>query len=176
LKCVGSHVDESAHIMSDAPVQNTSLLWHRRLGHVAISTLRKMAASGHYDVKPEDVKQDFFCATCAKCKMTRLPFPTSETSRAEDLLDLIHTDLQGPIEVPSVDGYVYILTLLDDKSRYGFTYYLRKKKEVYVKFKEWYAFVTTKQQRNVKKVRSDRGGEYMSHILGDFFSREGHTT
>jgi len=71
-----------------------------------------------------------------------------------------------------------ILCILKDASSLLFplfpslSFYLHKKKQVYVKFKEWYTYVTNKQQRNVKKVRSDRGGEYVSQMLGDFFRKK----
>ncbi len=44
--------------------------------------------------------------------MHRAPIPRASTTRAEGLLDLIHTDVAGPLPVPSKGGSLYFVTLL----------------------------------------------------------------
>lgn len=48
------------------------------------------------------------CTICKEGKQTRLPFPKN-TSRANNILNLIHSDLVGPMENKSLGGAKYIL-------------------------------------------------------------------
>ena len=56
--------------------------------------------------------------------------------RAEDVLELIHSDLCGPMSTQARGGYEYFVTFIDDYSRYGYVYLLRRKSECFDKFKE----------------------------------------
>ena len=59
------------------------------------------------------------CEPCLMGKMAKTPF--SETMEREtDLLEIIHTDVCGPMSVEARGGYPYVLTLTDDLSRYGY--------------------------------------------------------
>ncbi|CAI5495837.1 unnamed protein product [Closterium sp. Naga37s-1] len=59
------------------------------------------------------------CSACLEGKMERKPFPTRTKPLASNLLDLLHTDLCGPITPTSKGGARYILTLLNDTTRTG---------------------------------------------------------
>ena len=73
---------------------------------------------------------------CLMGKMTKTPF--SETmERATNLLEIIHTDVCGPMSVEARGGYCYVLTLTDDLSRYGYVYLMKHKSETFEKFKEF---------------------------------------
>ena len=60
---------------------------------------------------------------CEPCLMTKTPF-SGTMERATDLLEIIHTDVCGPMRVDAHDGYCYFLTFTDDLSRYGYIYLL----------------------------------------------------
>ena len=53
--------------------------------------------------------------------MTKAPF-AGHSERASDLLDLIHTDVCGPISSIARRVYQYFITFTDDFSRYGYIY------------------------------------------------------
>jgi hypothetical protein len=55
-------------------------------------------------------------------KMTRMPFSGS-MEWATDLLEIIHTDVCGPMSVPARGGYCNFVTFTDDLSRYGYIYF-----------------------------------------------------
>jgi hypothetical protein len=57
--------------------------------------------------------------------------------RAADLLEIIHTDVCGPMSVPTRGGYRYFVTLTDDLSRYEYIYLMEHKCETFEKFKEF---------------------------------------
>ena len=76
------------------------------------------------------------CEPCLMGKMTKTPF-SGTMERATDLLEIIHTDVCGPMSVEARGGYRYFLTFRDDLSRYGYIYLMKHKSETFEKFKEF---------------------------------------
>ena len=72
--------------------------------------------------------------------MTMRHFKT-KCYRAKEVLDLVHTDLCGPMSTSARKGYEYVITFIDDYSRYGYIYLMRHKSEAFEKFKEFKAEV-----------------------------------
>ena len=150
-------------------------LWHRRFGHLGAGNLEKLArrelVSGFdYDTskKPE------FCEPCIDGKHHRLPFPKKGGERAEDILQLVHSDVCGKIEVKSLSGAEYFVTFIDDKSRCVWVYVLKHKSEVLEKFTEWKTIVEKSSGKKLVKVlRSDNGGEYKSNDFDDLLKKNG---
>ena len=68
--------------------------------------------------------------------MTKLPFK-GKGEQANGLLDLIHTDVCGPMSVYARGGFVYFITFIDDHSRHGYLYLMRYKSEAFERFKEF---------------------------------------
>ncbi|CAA0839630.1 Unknown protein, partial [Striga hermonthica] len=105
-------------------------------------------------------------------KMTKSPF-VGQVERAKGLLDLIHTDVCGPLNVSAKENYHYFITFNDDYSRYGYVYLLRYKFEVLKKFKEFRSEVEKQIGRSIKVFRSDRGGEYLTNEFLDYLQDNG---
>ena len=105
------------------------------------------------------------CEPCLMGKMTKTPF-SGTMERATDVLEIIHTDLCGPMSVEARGGYHYVLTLTDDLSRYGYIYLMKHKSETFEKFIEFQNEVENQRDRKIKFLRSDHGGEYLSHEFG----------
>ena len=68
-------------------------------------------------------KLDFFdldqCVDCIKGKFAK-QIKKDGAKRSSRLLKLIHTDICGPFNVRSVDGFSYFITFTDDSSRYRY--------------------------------------------------------
>jgi hypothetical protein len=62
-------------------------------------------------------------------------FPSSE-NKAKGILETIHSNVCGPMSTYSSNGYVYYVSFIDDFSRKYWIYFLKKKGEVFRKFKE----------------------------------------
>ena len=90
--------------------------------------------------------------------MTKRPF-TTKGLRAEEPLGLIHSDVCGPFATQARGGYEYYVTFIDDYSRYEYVYLIRRKLEAFEKFKEFHAETEKQLGKNLKVLRSDRGGE-----------------
>ena len=69
------------------------------------------------------------------------------------------------MSIQVIGGYEYFITFIDDYSRFGYVYLMKRKSEAFEKFKEFKAEVENQLGKRIKAIRSDCGGEY---LLGDF--------
>ena len=117
-------------------VNNDSVtcLWHCRLGHIGVKCMKKL----HKDGFSESLGYESFdaCEPCLLGKMTKTPF-FGTMERVTDLLEIIHTDVCGPMSVDARGGYRYFLTFTDDLSKYEYIYLMKHKSETFEKFKEF---------------------------------------
>lgn len=145
--------------------------WHRRLGHVNASYMSKMQNAVEGLDIGDKVSLDK-CKVCCEGKQCRLPFP-SNGNRSESLLNIIHMDLAGPMEVTSIGGSRYYFLLVDDCSRMAFIYFLKHKNEALSCFKEFKAKVENELDRKIKIVRSDNGLEFCNRDFREFLNANG---
>ena len=133
-------------------------MWHCRLGHIGVKRMKKL----HSDGLLESLDYESFetCEPCLMGKMTRTPF-SGTMERATDLLEIMHTDVCGPMSVSARGGYRYFVTFTDDLSRYGYIYLMKHKSETFEKFKEFQSEVENHRNKKIKFLRSDLGGEYL---------------
>lgn len=101
-------------------------------------------------------------------KQTREMFPKGQAQRASGPLQLIHGDLVGPMQTPSIGGNLYFFLLTDDFTRHSWVYFLPRKAEALQKFKVFKTSVEKQCSLPVKVLRTDRGGEFMSHEFKAF--------
>ena len=76
------------------------------------------------------------CEACLMGKLARTSF-NGNVERASDLLEIIHTDVCGPVSIPARGGFLYFITFTDDLSWYGYIYLMKHKSETFDKFKEF---------------------------------------
>ena len=69
-------------------------LWHLRLGHINLERIRRMVTGGL--LSSLDVTALLVCEPCLEGKMTMRPFK-AKGYKAKEILDLVHTDLCGPM-------------------------------------------------------------------------------
>jgi transposase InsO family protein len=88
-------------------------------------------------------------------------------------LQLVHSDICGPLETPSLSGVVYFITFIDDYSRKMWVYFLKHKSEAYVVFQEFKALVEKESGKCIKTLRTDNAGEYTKHEFATYLSKHG---
>jgi hypothetical protein len=71
----------------------------------------------------------------------------------------------GPVSVPSLGGSLYYVSFIDDFSWKTWIYFLRKKSEVFDKFKGFKSLVENHTYKNIKVLRTD-------HNSGEFCGKE----
>ena len=94
-------------------------------------------------------------------KQRRVQFASS-SARSAAPLELVHTDVWRPAPISVKNGVRYFLTFIDDFSRKVWVYFMKKKSEVFIKFKMWKAEVEKETGWSLKCLRSDNGEEYTS--------------
>lgn len=148
--------------------------WHRIFGHRDPEAIKLMRNNNMIDgLQMFDCGLKIQCETCMKAKMSRLPFPKKSQRNSKAILELIHTDICGPMQTESSGRKRYVLTLIDDFSKYTKVYFLREKSESATIIKEYIALMKNKFNKKPKVIRSDRGGEFIAGELKSFLKSEG---
>ncbi|KXJ72145.1 hypothetical protein RP20_CCG018741 [Aedes albopictus] len=157
-----------------APVV-TADLWHRRMGHINLNSVQRLRGGLVSGLEFSDVaKKDENCRICALGKLSRLPF-SNVGSRATELLELVHSDICGPMETDSLGGSRYYLTFIDDKSRRISVYFLAEKsaENVFKAFEDFRRSAERQTGKKLKVLRTDNGKEFTNKLLGDHLKRLG---
>ena len=87
----------------------------------------------------------------------------SKTHTSKGILEIVHIDLCGPIEVQSYKGDKYIILLVDDYSRMMTVMFLKYKSDAFQMFKWYLERVWKEIGKSLKCLRSDNGGEFTSN-------------
>jgi hypothetical protein len=138
---------------------------HRRLGHIAIASARKLVESGAViGVELDPSSQESECDACIYARATRLPISRPHISiPAQNFGDEVHTDVWGPATIQTRQGRRYFVSFTDSATRFTIIYLLRTKDEVLDAYKSYESWALTQQYcKGIKVLRSDRGGEYLS--------------
>ena len=129
--------------------------WHNIMGHLNLEHLKQLESS----VKGMHIKDktNFDCSTCTLSKMTQFR-NKSLNPKATKILEVVHTDIVGPITPASKDGFRYGLSFIDDYSGYIYVYLLKQKSDSIKAMKKFLA--DTAPYGKVKILRCDNGTEY----------------
>lgn len=150
--------------------------WHEGLGHRDINVVKGIPKADLVHgmrIVDCDCQKDVKCSICLKGKMSRPKFPKQSENRAKAVLDLIHSDVCGPMSTATPSGKRYILTFIDDFSRFSTTYLLKEKSEVFGKFKEFFEWTKNQFGKQIKAMRHDNGGEYIGNEFEIFVKQHG---
>jgi len=147
-------------------------IWHRRLGHVNKKYLIKLKSLSEGMEFGEPRKYKFDCEDCVKATQRRQisRFPTTP---AQECLEVVYSDVCGPMHVPDFWGHKYFCSFLCAKSRFKWVYLMKKKEEVLSLFITWKAYVERRFNCKVRVYRTDGGGEYCSKHAEDYYKSEG---
>ena len=107
-------------------------------GHINSNRIQRLIKDGL--LEPLDFNGYPVCESCLKGKITKQPF-NAKGIRAQKLLELVHSDVCGPMSIQARGGYEYFITFTNDYSRFGYVYLMKRKSEAFEKFKEFKAEV-----------------------------------
>ncbi|KAL0424011.1 UNVERIFIED_CONTAM: Retrovirus-related Pol polyprotein from transposon TNT 1-94 [Sesamum radiatum] len=153
--------------------EDQSWLWHRRLGHFNFQGLKILHQKKMMTDLPQIQAIEGACEACLQGKQHKKPFPSGTSWRAKAVLELIHTDVCGPMRTPSHEQNRYFILFIDDYSRMTWVYFMREKSEVFKVFKKFKNLVEKQSGRSIKVLRSDRGKEYNNSEFNKFCEEEG---
>ena len=147
-------------------------LWHQRLAHVNYQQLRQLENSAVGITLPHDAEKKF-CEACVQGKMHQAPHKPLKEIRSIERLQLVHTDVCGPMQTKSIGRNRYFITFTDDYSRCCKVYFMKEKSEALEKFKKFKAEFEKESGQSNKALRADRGGEYLSDEFSSFLKSNG---
>ncbi|KAE8681852.1 hypothetical protein F3Y22_tig00111303pilonHSYRG00095 [Hibiscus syriacus] len=146
----------------------TSDLWHMQLGHVSYSKLSVMVKKSMLKGLPQlDVRTDTVCAGCQYGKAHQLPYDESKF-KVKETLELVHSDVFGPVKQQSIRGMRYMVTFIDDFFRYVWVFFMKEKSDTFSKFKEFRDSAEGEVGKKICCLRTDNGGEYRSNEFSQY--------
>jgi hypothetical protein len=147
-----------------------SELWHKRYGHLNYRSLclpkTKNMVIGELNVKIPEKS----CSICLVGKHSRSAFKSDLKMRAKHVLNVVHSDICGPIETPTYSGNKYFITFVDEYSRMLWLYLIKLKSEALEVFKKFKVLVENQSGMKLKILRTDGGGEYTSRDFESYCS------
>ena len=128
---------------------------HERCGHISYSSLLSL---------PEDKKViDLGTRTCNPCLYGKSTQPASKAQKpiqTTRILERIYVDLIGPLPKQWL-GKSYILTAMDDFSRFCTAIPIRDKSEASEKLKEWMLAIEVQTGKRIANLQTDDGKEFL---------------
>jgi len=134
--------------------------WHRCLGHLNFGDMQKLLPKGSYSEKETKCNT---CDICIKAKAKEKFQRKISARRVSKPLELIHSDLCGPINPAYQSGRRYYILYIEDFSRYTWVCFLRGKSslEVCTVFKDYKTLVERQLKHRITRFQCDNGkGEY----------------
>ncbi|KAE8732649.1 hypothetical protein F3Y22_tig00001818pilonHSYRG00071 [Hibiscus syriacus] len=148
-------------------------LWHFRYGHLGFGGLQTLKWKNMVVGLPQFSCPTNVCEECVLSKQHRESFPKGKSERARNLLEIVHSDICGPINPISNGGKCYLITFIDDLSRKIWVDFLQEKSEALTAFKRFKAIVEKEVGHSIQVLRTDHGGEYNSHDFTQFCEEHG---
>ena len=128
---------------------------HERYGHISYSSLLSL---------PEAKKVvDLGNRTCNACLYGKSTQPASRAQnpiRTTRILERVYADLIGPLPKQWL-GKSYILTAMDDYSRFCTAIPIKDKSEASEKLKEWMLAMETQTGKRIANLQTDEGKEFL---------------
>jgi len=125
-ECNNAYINNKSNkdATSDKFNENIENIWHRRLGHVNNKYIQRLIKE-NLVIGINNKLREINCEACKICKLSRMPHKSVMYEQSNEVLELLHLDVCGPMPVNSIGGSRYILLIVDDYGGIYFTYFLR---------------------------------------------------
>ncbi|KAL6483448.1 hypothetical protein MHYP_G00083200 [Metynnis hypsauchen] len=132
--------------------------WHEIMGHCNYDDILKLQdVTVGMHIKGAKRKPDKECHVCIEGKFTQTR-NRNATDKVKAPLELVNTDLAGPVTSGSIDSYRYMQSFTDVCTGVVFTYFLKAKSDAVQATEKFLADVAP--YGSVKCIRSDNGTEF----------------
>ena len=146
-------------------------LWHERMGHLGKQNLRKLTSMATGIDLTHDLRDECVCEACALGKM-KAASHNSKIRSGKHPMDLIHTDIIGPIATTGYNGHRYINPYLCDATGFSEVYTCAHKSDAFDCFRQFKKTCERPDMR-IHRLRSDNGGEFISGDFQEYLTKEG---
>ncbi|CAL9013344.1 unnamed protein product [Prunus brigantina] len=172
-RCFPLTMMPASELVLKASVTYCFQTWHKRLGHLNERSIKLLENQGMVHGLPHLEQMSVVCDGCMQGKQHRDSFPLESTWRASKPLELVHTDICGPMKTESLSGNRYFLLFTDDYTRMSWVYFIRNKSSALECFMKFKAMTELQSGFKIKSLRSDRGGEFLSGEFNRFCEESG---
>ncbi|GAA0154676.1 transmembrane signal receptor [Lithospermum erythrorhizon] len=148
-------------------------IWHRKLGHTNFRNLHQLISKNAVKGLPQLEVKEKTCGDCQVGKQTRVSHHQLSLVTTSRLLELLHMDLMGPVQVESIAGKKYIYVCVDDYSRYTWVEFLREKSDAFEVFKTLATQIQREKALPIIRIRSDHGKEFENSKFDEYCKQEG---
>jgi hypothetical protein len=171
----GLYKVEHAYSAIAAPERVDLPTLHCQLCHIALDTIRALVNKGTVEgIQLIDDRAPLLCNLCEHAKSTHKPISKEHTTPLADVFGTeVHTDLWGPLLLQSLGGRKYYIAFTDDATCHMMLMVLRSKDEALDAYKAYAAWVHTQHGMHIKRLRSDRRGEYTGKEFTKFLNQQG---
>ena len=142
-------------------------VWHGRLGHVNLGYIKKMQECGIINSLSEANMDKY--EICAETKIIKKS--CKSITREIELLGLVHSDLGDLKHTITRGGKRFYVIFVDDHSRFTKLYLLRTKDAALEMFIKYKSEVENQKNKRIKRLRTDRGGEYEFNHFKEFVNK-----
>ncbi|CAL2263110.1 unnamed protein product [Prunus armeniaca] len=142
------------HLVAKAPMTGNRCfpLSLKRFGHLNLQSLKLLQQREMVYGLPEIGNVDKLCQGCTMGKAHRESFGKEKTWKASESLELIYSDVYGPMHIITIGGNRYFLTFIDDCTRLCWVYFMQYKYEVFGIFKKFKAMVELQSSYKIKRL------------------------
>ena len=90
-------------------------LWHRKMNHLNFKAISQLIALNLVEGLPKSsFQKNRLCDACQMGKQVKSSFKKKPCLSTSRVLELLHLDLFGPIQIMSVSGKKYLLVIVED--------------------------------------------------------------
>ncbi|CAJ2661891.1 unnamed protein product [Trifolium pratense] len=149
-------------------------LWHQKLGHLNLKSMKRAISEEAIRGLPNlQIQEDNICGECQIGKQTKVSHQKLQHLSTSRVLELLHMDLMGPMQVESLGGKKYAFVVVDDFSRYTWVNFIRQKSETFDEFKDLCLQLQKENDCGILRIRSDHGKEFENSKFAEFCAAEG---
>ncbi|CAJ2652309.1 unnamed protein product [Trifolium pratense] len=149
-------------------------LWHQKLGHLNLKSMKKVIYEEAIRGLPNlQIQEGNICGECQIGKQTKVSHQKLQHLSTSRVLELLHMDLMGHMQVESLGGKKYAFVVVDDFSRYTWVNFIREKSETFDEFKDLCLQLQKEKDCGIVRIRSDHGKEFENSKFAKFCAAKG---
>eukprot|EP00833_Pecoramyces_ruminatium_P018465 jgi/Orpsp1_1/1192497/evm.model.d7180000093790.1 len=144
---------------------SSKLLWHKRLGYFYLPNIDKYINMNNITNNNNH---------CTECKIPNLKHKphNKPTPKASKILEIIHSDIVGPLEIPFTNKK-YFITFIDEYLKRSWIYFLKDKSEAIQIIIDFFNFINNYFNEKIKFFKSDNAKEYKNKKIKKYCKKYG---
>lgn len=162
------YLHHTTHSCFVTNLKDVAWLWHFRYGNLSFGGLKTLQQKNMVIGLSQFEQPSQLCEECIVSKQHRDSFLKGKSWRAKKVLELVHSDLCGPIKPNSNGGKRYFISFIDDFSMKTWVYFLQEKSEAFTAFQKFKPLAEREVDSPIKILRTYRGGEFNSQEFKSF--------